>query len=171
MRRWILLIVTIVGGGTLFAWPDRQEAERPAPTYVGAARCKVCHLEVYNSWEKTSHAKAFVALKEDEAKSPACLRCHVTGYADSTYGIRSTTIDLKGVQCEACHGPGTLYAKSSVMRDIKTAHQLGLVLIDSLRCARCHNQESPTFKGFSYRAGLSSGTHLRKPGRGRAATP
>lgn len=171
MRRWALLFISIIGVGTLFAWPNGQESEHPRPGYVGASRCKVCHLEIHASWEKTSHARALLALGKDGATNPACLRCHVTGYGDTTYGMRSTPADLGGIQCEACHGPGSLYSKSSVMRNRSMSHELGLVRVDSTTCIRCHNQESPTFKGFAYQAGLSSGTHLRKPGRGSTPNP
>ncbi len=171
MRRWVLLIVSIVGVGTLFAWPGQEEVEHPSPLYVGALRCKVCHVEIYNSWQETQHAEALLTLAPDKVEDPACLRCHTTGYRDSTYGARAEPTYLGGVQCEACHGPGSLYSKSSVMRDPKKSYLLGLVRIDSTTCIRCHNQESPTFKGFAYQAGLSSGTHLRKPGRGSATTP
>jgi hypothetical protein len=57
------------------------------------------------------------------------------------------------------------------MRQPQRSRQLGLAAIDSATCSACHNQESPTFKGFSYQEGLSTGTHLLKPGRGGTTTP
>ncbi len=32
-------------------------------TYVGAAKCKMCHKVEYNSWMETTHAKATEAAK------------------------------------------------------------------------------------------------------------
>jgi hypothetical protein len=47
------------------------------------------------------------------------------------------------------------------MRDPELRIEMGLVKPDSLTCVTCHNSESPTFKGFAYQAGLSTGTHSR----------
>jgi hypothetical protein len=135
--------------------------EEPAPAYVGARKCKVCHLEIHKSWETTKHAWALAALNDEQLESPGCLACHTTGLGNGGYGAGSGAANLGGVQCEACHGPGSLYARSSVMRDPELRIEMGLVKPDSLTCVTCHNSESPTFKGFAYQAGLSTGTHSR----------
>jgi hypothetical protein len=135
--------------------------EEPAPAYVGARKCKVCHLETFKSWEATKHAWALAALNEDELQKPSCLACHTTGFGTGGYGSKGSVTNLGGVQCEACHGPGSLYARSSVMRNPELCAEMGLVKPDSTTCVTCHNSESPTFKGFAYQAGLSTGTHSR----------
>jgi len=142
--------------------PGDTQPEKPAPAYVGARKCKVCHLEIYKSWEKTKHAWALAALDDEQLQDPKCLACHTTGFDNGGYGGRSGVANLGGVQCEACHGPGALYSRSSIMRDPKLCIEMGLVKVDSMTCVTCHNSESPTFKGFAYQAGLSTGTHSRK---------
>src|SRR5512147_2607690 len=68
-------------------------------TYVSNAKCKMCHLTEYKSWQTTPHAKALDMLKSADAakvtemstrlgvkltapaaESPECLQCHVTGH-------------------------------------------------------------------------------------------
>ncbi|MGD8628942.1 MAG: multiheme c-type cytochrome [bacterium] len=148
---------TLTGDGQ----PESAGPQEPAPGYVGARKCKVCHLEIHKSWETTKHAWALAALNDEQLESPGCLACHTTGLGNGGYGAGSGAANLGGVQCEACHGPGSLYARSSVMRDPELRIEMGLVKPDSLTCVTCHNSESPTFKGFAYQAGLSTGTHSR----------
>ena len=76
-----------------------------AANYVGAAKCKMCHQIQFKSWETTKHAKAFDALKGAEQTNAKCVKCHTTGSAD-----------IKGVQCEACHGAGSDYMKMQIMK-------------------------------------------------------
>lgn len=62
-----------------------------------------------------------------------CGRCHTTGYSPEGHqgglsGIIGTW-QFEGVQCEACHGPGALHARSSLKTDIK---------IDRNACSGCH---------------------------------
>ena len=90
-------------------------------------------------------------MKASEA--PECLECHVTGYKAD----KALTAALKvedGVQCEACHGPGSDYKSIPVMKDKAKAEAAGLVLSvdDPKLCTQCHNSKSPTFKEFNYKA-------------------
>jgi hypothetical protein len=160
MRRVSFLLPVAIGFAVFAAPLTKEEVERPKPEYVGAGKCKVCHLVVFNSWSKTSHASALSSLKPEEKGNQHCLRCHTTGYGQSRYEPRPGLSNLAGVQCEACHGPGSLYSRSSVMRNTELSGAFGLASIDSSTCTACHNQESPTFKGFAYRKGLLTGTHI-----------
>ncbi|RMF63789.1 MAG: hypothetical protein D6743_10235, partial [Calditrichaeota bacterium] len=70
--------------------------------------------------------------------------------------LKSPKLTLEeGVSCEACHGPGSRYRGRKVMREIASGKlvgaELGLVPQNEKVCVRCHNKESPTFKGFNYR--------------------
>lgn len=162
MRKSLILTAAITALVILGPMPTEEQTERSIASYVGAKRCKVCHLHVFDSWEKTKHAEALAALKGEEEKNPACLPCHSTGFRGGGYGTPGSVVDLGGVQCEACHGAGSLYSKSSVMRKAELSHALGLVPVDSATCVTCHNSKSPTFKGFAYEAGLLTGTHSRR---------
>lgn len=123
-----------------------------APTYVGAEKCKICHKTEFESWSKLKHAKAMEVLKPEEQTEPKCLECHTTGYD-------KTETPLLGVQCEACHGPGSEYKSPAVMKDPAKAKAAGLVTPDKALCETCHNEKSPTFKGFNYDEMKTKGMH------------
>lgn len=165
MNRALLVTAGVIIGVMLVAWPSSEETEHSKPSFVGAVKCKVCHLQIYASWEKTVHSQALSALKAKDAEDPTCLRCHTTGFGDGGYGTEGIAIDLAGVQCEACHGAGSLYAWASVMRMPEVSRELGLATADSIACTACHNEESPFFKGFAYKKGLLAATHVRDSGR------
>jgi hypothetical protein len=162
LRTLLILVIPAVAVVILATLPTEDQTEQPPAAYVSASRCKVCHLEIFNSWHKTKHAAALATLQGPQAEDSTCLSCHTTGFARGGYGASEVVVDLRGVQCEACHGAGSLYSQSSIMRDPKTSMGLGLVKPDSLSCLRCHNTKSPTFKGFAYQAGLLAGTHSRR---------
>jgi len=135
--------------------------------YIGASKCKMCHVkpatgEQYNIWLKGPHAGAMKTLASDEAKKiatekgiadpttdPACIICHATvGGVDAKF-VASAKMD-EGVSCESCHGPGSMYKGASVMKNRELAMTKGLIIPDEALCKTCHNENSPTFKGFNY---------------------
>ncbi len=122
--------------------------------YVGAAKCKMCHNKTstgaqYKIWAASKHAHAMEALKGDEAKNPKCLKCHSTaGGADED--LIATITVKEGVSCESCHGPGSAYKSNTVMKDINKAKAKGLIMPNKETCLKCHNSESPNYKGFNY---------------------
>ncbi len=81
--------------------------------FVGAEACQECHAEAYGFWKKTGHAKAYETLSVDHKEfNLDCVSCHVTGY-EQPGGSTVTYVDkLKDVQCEVCHGAGSLHAQS-----------------------------------------------------------
>jgi len=136
--------------------------------YVGVKGCKTCHMtkksgEQYQIWEKQQHSKAYATLATEEAKkigaekgianpqeSADCLKCHVTGYGLPDSRFEATYTKEEGVGCESCHGPGSAYKKMNIMKDQNLALQNGLILPTADVCKKCHNEESPTYKGFNY---------------------
>ena len=123
--------------------------------YIGAAKCKMCHNkaekgEQYNKWLASPHAKAMDALKGDEAKNPKCLKCHSTASCVDQ-GLVATITVAEGVSCESCHGPGSLYKVATTMKDQKLAMSKGMILPDEKVCKKCHNEESPNYKGFNFK--------------------
>jgi nitrate/TMAO reductase-like tetraheme cytochrome c subunit len=137
--------------------------------YVGAKFCGMCHKmkekgEAYAMWEKSAHAKAFETLKTKEAdefakkrglktpaaESPECLKCHVTG-GGAAANVEPTFKKEEGVTCEACHGAASAYKMIHTKGDLAKSKEAGLFLpdkTDAKFCEKCHNAESPTFKGF-----------------------
>lgn len=151
--------------------------------YVGLKKCKGCHRNQYKSWQEDWHAKALDSLKpgvKAEAKTKAkmdpkkdytadagCLACHSTGYGKPA----AEGALLTNVQCESCHGPGSKYKSPKIMskkkykEDFDTQHkaalEVGLVEPDEKLCAECHNEKSPTFKGFSFKDRIDSVKHKK----------
>jgi cytochrome c553 len=150
------------------------EAAKITPQYVGAAKCKLCHKAQYDSWLGTMHAKAFDALAPDGGKNkPECVKCHVTGTTEKAEV-------LEGVQCEACHGPGSEYKSPKIMskkdwgtdpaKYLKMATDAGLVIPTEAVCKRCHTPEgNPNFKPFDY-AKMKSKVHVMPEAETKAAT-
>lgn len=107
--------------------------------FTGPDKCKMCHKVEHTSWALTKHAKAWDTLKPADQADTKCMSCHSTKLPE-----------FKGVSCEACHGAGGDYWKMSVMKDKNLAMQNGLIVPDEKVCIKCHNKNSPTFKGFNF---------------------
>lgn len=92
------------------ALADREPkpVEPGEPRYVGNMFCPTCHGAATRFWEGTKHATAYETLSDQfKEYNLDCVSCHVTGY-DRPGGSTVTHVDaLKGVQCEACHGPAS----------------------------------------------------------------
>jgi hypothetical protein len=122
--------------------------------YIGAAKCKMCHNKAstgaqYKIWADGPHAKAMEVLSAEEAKDPKCNKCHATAATVDPSYLAGLTMD-EGVSCETCHGPGSGYKSNSIMKDRQKAIDNGLIIPDEQLCRKCHNEESPTFKGFNF---------------------
>lgn len=155
--------------------------------YVGAKKCKGCHLKEFTSWSETKMAKSFELLKPGvsaEAKTKAkldpkkdystdgkCLPCHTTGYGKPGGFVDvATTPDLVGVQCEVCHGPGGTYLEKQYMslqnKEYKKAELVKVGLVGKISkdtCVGCHNSKSPFFKDFNFEERKAKGTHAKIP--------
>jgi len=171
---WILalsVLIAMVCAGPLAAADEAKTVSKPAGAdsvkaqkhaYAGVAKCKMCHMPYFKAWSATPHAKAFAALdstkKQDQ--DPKCVKCHVTGFDKGGYAIgKPATAGYKGIQCEACHGPGADYMNMKVMKDPAKSKAAGLIAPTQDVCVGCHSKESPNFKGFDYAAYLAKGVH------------
>lgn len=136
----------------------------PKAKYVGAKKCKTCHIKQYNSWEKTNMAESFKNLEKgvmveekkkagledkDYTHDPECLKCHTTGYGKGGFVSLEETQHLKNVQCESCHGPGSEFMKimkkkkkTFTLEEVKAA---GLIIPSESEkgCLECHGGDSP----------------------------
>jgi hypothetical protein len=117
-----------------------------------ANRCSHCHGEKVTDWMATGHANAWETLVANGVENnPYCMQCHVTGFddvIDEAGNVISTGIDnggfddhasigLRGVQCEACHGPvGPSFADH--MPETHTS-------LTGESCARCHAVEHAAY--------------------------
>ncbi|MBF0286987.1 MAG: cytochrome c family protein [SAR324 cluster bacterium] len=121
-KYFLIVCIAVFGAGMTY------EIHAQDYKYMGIKNCKKCHQQTevgkqYFVWKKLKHASAYKILKSPEAKEAAkkvglkgdpqkseeCLICHTTAY-----GVDKKMLDRKfrikeGVQCEACHGPGSEY--------------------------------------------------------------
>lgn len=143
--------------------------------YIGVKQCGVCHRtekqgKQLDIWQKSAHANAYktlttkeaeeiakkAGLKKPAAESPECLSCHATGYnVDAKFLDKG--FDVKdGVQCETCHGAGSAYKATSIMKDRQKSVEAGLIVWENdaeieKSCITCHNEKSPTYKEFKFK--------------------
>lgn len=138
--------------------------------YLGANKCRMCHMKQAKAWAETPHAKALsllttadpkvvaeiaaklkVEVKGPADKSEACIGCHVTGFqlAGGYPGADSTkTEQLSNVTCEACHGPGGKHTTAPAAE--KKKFIAGAV--SEAMCRSCHTPEmSPKFNYEEYK--------------------
>jgi hypothetical protein len=82
-------------------------------SYLGVDACTTCHAEERAVWDKTPHAHAYATLQKQFVEyNLDCVGCHVTGY-EKPGGSTVTAVEaFTNVQCEVCHGPGSLHAKN-----------------------------------------------------------
>jgi hypothetical protein len=121
--------------------------------YVGVAVCRKCHTVEAAMWHQSPHAKAFATLvaKRQDA-NPDCLICHVTAFGKKGgYVPGRIAPDLRGVQCEACHGAGRQHRKPGRIE----------LKVSEATCRSCHNRDnSPSFQYEKYLKKL--GPHAAK---------
>ncbi len=143
-------------------------------TYTGVNVCSMCHRGqnghlVFEKWLQSKHASAFKSLDpaKGEDQNPACLACHTTGFKAGGYEVGSpTAAKFEGVQCEACHGPGSAYKALSLMKDRKLALANGLTIPSEETCKKCHQGKcAMDQKGFHYADALKKIDHNYHPSK------
>lgn len=117
--------------------------------YIGNRKCRLCHFEYFKEWEKDPHANAFVRLGRMQ-NNPYCLKCHTTGYREPQgFVSEKITPGLRGVQCEACHGPGSKHKDNP---HDKKALPIGRKIDYQTVCIKCHDRNwTPEFDYKKYR--------------------
>lgn len=108
--------------------------------YVGNTKCRLCHREFFVGRKKDAHDHTLEKLdKLGYADNPRCLVCHSTGYGipGGFVSIKDTP-RLANVQCEGCHGPGSVH----VVRRDKGGFLAGTDKPELLRkmCISCHTE-------------------------------
>ena len=79
-------------------------------SYVGSETCSDCHDEAMEFWKTTRHAGAWETLVErGQQFDYECIGCHVTGWAQPGGSNLAHNENLRDVQCETCHGPGSIH--------------------------------------------------------------
>lgn len=148
-----------IGKANLEHLEDREPEPAPEgePHYVGGEACAACHVEEAEFWDDTAHAAAWETL-EDYGKQYDldCVSCHVTGYERPGGSNLAHNEGLRDVQCEVCHGPGSLHVEAGGDEDTPTVARTPP---ESL-CVDCHNEEhSDTFEYEAYLRDITGPGH------------
>lgn len=139
--------IVVLGGGP----PPRVQKDGADPrneqTYIGTPKCAACHFEQFTTWKQTRHAKTTEILPAKYKNDSDCLKCHSTGFGESTGYKDATTASLSGTSCEACHGPGSKHAeitkqfakKKKLSEEEETAARQSIYRIHPANaCVTCH---------------------------------
>ena len=108
---------------------------------------------------------------KDYTADPVCLRCHTTGFGRPGGFISlEKTPDMINVQCEMCHGPGSIYAEMMLKKrgtytrqDYITKGGMTMPSDKTNVCTEsCHNKASPFIGSgfeFNFEDRKAIGTH------------
>lgn len=140
-----------------FALPAASGGSARDPIFIGAQACGECHDSPasghqFSKWRLTPHARAYAALALPEArpiadlsgiteephKAKMCLGCHATASEAEDWEIVEGFHLEDGLQCEACHGPGSEYSPKEIMKDRAQAMMHGLKMPTKDTCMICH---------------------------------
>jgi len=129
-------------------------------TFVGQKACASCHKEATAFWKKTVHASAWGTLVDGgKDLDLECVSCHVTGYGEVGGSALGFTRNLESVQCETCHGPGSIHVAEKGLEDPPAVR----VETPETTCLGCHNEKHSDT--FAYDAYLRD---ILGPGHGKA---
>lgn len=150
--RILFLCVTVAGAHAAEYVSSGRE-----PIYIGSQACGKCHDgprmgHQFSKWRLTAHAKAYAALSLPESKeitklsgiteephqARMCLGCHATAAEEEDWRHGDEFHLEDGLQCEACHGPGSEYATEEIMKDRNKAMANGLRIYTREDCHICH---------------------------------
>jgi nitrate/TMAO reductase-like tetraheme cytochrome c subunit len=115
-----------------------EQAKAKAPEspdrYLGADLCMRCHQSQGEQWKTTSHSVAWKTLTDGGNDTKAeCISCHVVGYRrPGGFQAVNDAPRLANVQCESCHGMGTMH--ESFANPKKT--------VTEETCVQCHQGEN-----------------------------
>ena len=131
-----------------FAGVEPPEPAEGQPGFAGIEACGDCHDEAVEFWENTVHARAYQTLVDDNKQFDlSCVGCHVTGFRQPGGSEVVENAGLVDVQCESCHGPGSMHVDDG-------GEDLDLIELEApaqLCATQCHTPEhSDTFEYEAY---------------------
>jgi hypothetical protein len=122
---------------------EAPPAKKGQATYVGMEECEMCHKEAVEFWKGTKHALAWKTLElSNKQFNFDCIGCHATGFDKPGGSSMGLNDNLRDVQCEQCHGPGSLHVDAEGAAQLTTIERRP----DEDVCLQCHSPEhSDTF--------------------------
>ncbi|MBK6460603.1 MAG: hypothetical protein IPF92_06295 [Myxococcales bacterium] len=140
-----------------FAGRTPRPTAADEPAYVGIDVCSACHADARKVWNGTAHSRAYKTLEDGFKEfNLDCVSCHVTGYERPGGSTVTAVAALKNVQCEVCHGAGSLHVKAPARVHVPVPKPSG----DT--CLSCHHP--PHVHEFDAKTKLSG---VLGPGHGR----
>ncbi len=139
---WDDISYTIGGFGWKMRFIDKEGYIITGPPGTrGDAAAAEGYVNQYNFANETAHKDAgWVPYQLGKEKPYNCGSCHTTGYnpeghQDDLPGMIGTWA-FPGIQCEECHGPGSLHAENpyGVSVRVETSSEL---------CGQCHRRGDP----------------------------
>jgi hypothetical protein len=135
----------------------------PAPAkgeagYVGGEECAACHADEAEHWATTRHAQAYDTLVAvNKQFDLSCVGCHVTGFRQPGGSEVVENLKLQDIQCEQCHGPGSLHVAEPERKGKPNAIRRHAE-VDV--CLQCHTPEhSDTFNYEAYMRDILGPVH------------
>jgi len=137
-----------IGAANLRVAEPPVAAESGRAAYVGDDKCVSCHKPAARFWKRTVHAQAWKTLVDvGKEAHEDCVNCHVTGYGEVGGTSLGYTKGLQDIQCEVCHGPGSIH----VEKRGKESPFAGHLKTPETVCVHCHNEKhSDTFQYEAY---------------------
>ncbi|MFQ5957054.1 MAG: cytochrome c3 family protein, partial [Candidatus Brocadiales bacterium] len=129
-------------GDTVFDFRDFS-ASGERLVYMGSFSCLKCHRKLtpyhvefwvenkFKTWKKVEKAKDY--MEADEAYRIKCKKCHTTGYDE-----KKDEYSEENVTCEACHGPGEMFAQFMGEGKLAEAAMVTHEVFSYKVCGRCH---------------------------------
>lgn len=175
----IFMTVTFVIASLLY-FVSQNYSQGKKFKYIGFKKCaSICHKGKKKGsqceiWESNLHSKAFTTLASERAKlhaesagvegdpkeSEKCLKCHTTGAGLDESNFTKTYKKENGVTCEACHGPGSVYKKISIMKDREKFLASGGIIPNEETCLKCHNDSVHPMHEFKFEEKFKIIAHL-----------
>jgi hypothetical protein len=111
--------------------------------WAGSYACQTCHSQEFQQWFSTPHARAMTTLEKDDngrsAKRRDCVVCHVVAFEKpGGYFVQEPWSDMKGVGCEACHGPSAAHVRARLRGEPDTARPVAKPGKEV--CQTCHTE-------------------------------
>lgn len=131
-----ILILATGAAGAVMADTPLPTAENAPDTYVGTAKCKMCHMAQF---------RQFNAFATDTTQTARMnLRTGVTtdskAVGHATADTEPDKLHVRGtLQCETCHGMGSRHFGLGAANRDTAARRATINLADGHNCRTCHS--------------------------------
>ena len=118
--------------------------------WAGSRACAECHEAEFAHWLRTPHARAWADAKNSMEDPPLrCRRCHASLLVSPETDAERLDLDLAGVGCESCHGPGGEHVPEDAVKRgsiVSLTDKCDSCVILQI-CGSCHDDANdPRFK-------------------------